>query len=80
MRMRLETLPTVRVGIVLEPIRRNYVAPTSSGRRFARGRMTIRLKLRENWNFGAREHFDADTRFAQGSKALRLLHLYLLNN
>jgi len=30
----------------------------------------------QNWNFGAREHCDTGTRFAQGSKALRLLHLY----
>jgi len=36
--------------------------------------------MNENWNLGAREHFDAGTRFAQGSKALLLHHLYFLNN
>src|ERR1700688_1365981 len=44
------------------------------------GYLTATFSSDQRWNktgiFGAREHFDAGTRFAQGSKALRLLHLY----
>jgi hypothetical protein len=36
--------------------------------------------MNENWDFGASEHFDAGTRFAQAGKALPLHHLYLVNN
>jgi transposase InsO family protein len=34
----------------------------------------------EDWNFGAREHFDAGTRFAQAGKTLPPQHLCLVNN
>jgi hypothetical protein len=36
--------------------------------------------MNENWNFGARERFDAGTRFAHAGKALLVHHLYLANN
>jgi hypothetical protein len=36
--------------------------------------------MNENWNLGAREHFDAGTRFAQAYNALPPHHLYYLNN
>jgi hypothetical protein len=38
------------------------------------------FKLTHYRILGAREHFDAATRFAQAGKALPVHHLYFLNN